>query len=83
MNWLPEHKFSLYLSHNEHRHDNETIEQYYEKKEFINDEEWQKAIATDSVWTLSWWPETSIGDYTIRASTLEAIQAQLKENKYP
>jgi hypothetical protein len=83
MNWLPEHKFSLYLSHNEHRHDKKTIKQYYKKNWFVNDEEWQKAIATDSVWTLSWWPEKYGGEHTIRASTLEAIQTRLKASKWP
>ena len=83
MNWLPEHKFSLYLSHNEHVHENQTIRQYYKKNWFMNDEEWQKAIAAKSVWTLSWWPEKHGGDYTIRASTLEGIQARLKMNEWP
>ena len=83
MNWLPEHECSLFLSHNEHHHEKKTVKQYYKKNQFVNDEEWQKAIATDSVWSLSWWPETCGGSYVITASTLGALQTRLKASKWP
>ena len=79
MNWLPEHKCGLHLSHNEHRDVYETIEQFYDSEDFISQEEWQESIAKDSVWVLHWYPETPIGFTRIAASTLEAIEAKLKE----
>ena len=79
MNWLPEHKCGLYLNHNEHRDVYETVEEYYEAKDFISLEERNKSIAEDNVWVLQWYPNTPIGFNRIAASTLEAIEAKLKE----
>ena len=79
MNWLPEHKCGLHLIHNEHRDVYETIEQFYDSEDFISQEEWHEAVAKDSVWVLHWYPETPIGFTRIAASTLEAIEAKLKE----
>ena len=79
MNWLPEHKCGLYLTHNEHRDVYETIENYYDGDDFISLEEWREALAKDSVWVLHWYPNTPIGFNRIAASTLEAIEAKLKE----
>jgi hypothetical protein len=78
MNWLPEHKCGLHLSHNEHLDVYETVEQFYEADCFVSPEEWRKAVAEDSVWVLHWYPETPIGFYRIAASTLEAIEAEVK-----
>jgi len=77
--WFPEHKCGLYLSHNDHRDYYETVEDHYKREQFISDEEWEKAVATDNVWTLQWYPDTPVGCYIVRASTLEAIEAKLKE----
>ena len=79
MNWLPEHKCGLHLSHNEHRDVYETVEDFYEPDYFVSPEEWQKAVAEDSVWVLHWYPHTPIGFHRIAASTLEAIEQVLKE----
>ena len=77
MNWLPEHKCGLHLSHNEHRDVYETVEQFYEADCFVSPEEWRKAVAEDSVWVLHWYPDTPIGFYRIAASTLEAIETEI------
>jgi len=79
MNWLPKHKCGLHLSHNEHRDFYETVEEFYEADCFVSPEEWNKAVAEDSVWVLRWYPETPIGFHDVAASTLEAIEAKLKE----
>ena len=79
LDWLPEHKCGLYLSHNEHRDVYETIEEYYIAKDFISQEEWHKAVKEDSVWVLQWYPNTPIGFNRIAASTLQAIETKLKE----
>ena len=44
MNWLPEHKCGLHLSHNEHRDVYETVEQFYESECFVSSDEWRKAV---------------------------------------
>jgi hypothetical protein len=81
LGWLPEHKCGLHLSHNEHRDVYETIEEFYDAEDFISPEEWREAVAKDSVWVLHWYPETPIGFIRIAASTLEAIEAKVKETK--
>ena len=79
MNWLPEHKCGLHLSHNEHRDVYETVEAFYDPDDFISPEEWHKAVAEDSVWVLHWYPVTPVGFNRIAASTLEAIEAKFEE----
>jgi len=79
MNWLPKHKCGLYLTHNEHRDMYESIEECYDCHDFVSPEEFKKAIAEDSVWVLQWYPDTPIGSYSILASSLEALEATVKE----
>ena len=79
MNWLPEHKCGLYLTHNQHRDVYETVQEFYEPEYFVSEEEWTKAVLEDSVWELQWYPDTPIGFHRIAASTLEAIEAKLRE----
>jgi hypothetical protein len=82
IDWLPPHKCGLYLEHNAHKDVYYTVEQHYNPDRFVSMEEWDKAVREDSVWTLQWYPDTPIGFYLIAASSLEAIQQALKENKY-
>lgn len=82
MNWLPAHKCGLHLSHNEHRDVYETIHEFYDVDDFVSPEEWHEAVAKDSVWVLQWYPETPIGFHRIAASTLEALEAKLKEDSH-
>jgi hypothetical protein len=79
MNWLPEHKCGLHLEHNEHRNYYQTVEECYDPEDFVSEEEWLKAIKEDSVWVLQWYPNTPIGFNRIAASTLEAIETELKQ----
>ena len=79
LDWLPKHRCGLHLSHNEHRDVYETVEEFYDVDSFISMEELAKAISEDSVWVLHWYPETPIGFHRIAASTLEAIEAKLKQ----
>lgn len=79
MNWLPEHKCGLYLTHNEHRDYYEPLTlRYDDPSEWVSPEEYQRSLETDSVWTLQWYPETPVGFCLVRASSLEAIRAALE-----
>lgn len=78
MNWLPEHKCGLYLSHNEHLDVYDTIEEFYDVDDFISLEEWHEALAKNSVWVLQWYPDTPIGFIRLAASTLEAIESKIR-----
>jgi hypothetical protein len=79
LDWLPEHKCGLHLTHNDHRDVYETVQEFYDVDDFVSPEEWHKAVAEDSVWVLHWYPNTPIGFNRIAASTLEAIEAKLRE----
>jgi len=81
MNWLPEHKCGLYLTHNEHRDVYETVEDFYEVECFVSPEEFAKALSENSVWVLQWYPETPIGFHRIAASTLEALKSYFEKEK--
>lgn len=71
---LPAHKCGLSIEHNEHRNYYETAERFIADRDlaacFESPEEMRKAIETDSVWTLQWYPETPVGSYIVAASTL-------------
>jgi hypothetical protein len=78
MNWLPEHKCGLHLSHNEHKDVYESIQDFYDAKDFVSPEEYIKAIDENSVWQLQWYPETPVGFHIVAASSLEAIEQAVK-----
>jgi predicted protein tyrosine phosphatase len=53
-------------------------------KDVINwasEEERQKAISDNSVWTLQWYPETPVGFHCIGASSLSALIAAAALNR--
>ena len=82
---LPEHKCGLYLEHNIHKNYYQKPEEYMkdhmENYEWESDETRQRAIDTDSIWTLQWYPDTPIGFCAVAAPTLEELLTfALKEN---
>ena len=84
MNWLPKHDCGLYLEHNAHKDVYESVEEYTDHwdGDWISDEERAKAIETNEVWRLQWYPNTPVGFYVVMASGLEAIIGHLKTEKF-
>ena len=78
MNWLPKHKCALYLSHNDHKSVYEDIDSNYDVRDFISQEEYQKALAEDSVWHLQWYRNTPVCFTSLLASSLEALQKHVE-----
>ena len=70
---FPEHKCGLYVTHNEHRDYYESIEAYIKDRdvEFESEDEKAKSIATDSLWSIQWYPRTPVGFCIVYASTFE------------
>lgn len=76
----PPHKGGLHISHNQHHGYYETVEQAlsappghfstYSRDDFPDEAEIAKAIATDSVWMIQWYPDTPVGFCRSCASTL-------------
>jgi len=80
----PPHLGGLFISHNQHHEYYETIEQAlygtityptYDPADFSDPTEIAKAIATDSVWTIQWYPNTPIGFKRVHAATLDKALA--------
>jgi hypothetical protein len=80
--WLPPHEAGLYLSHNDQRSMYRTVQQELEAIDHLNDDDvWpsaeakQRAIDTDSMWKLQWYPDTPVGFNVVCAPTLEELLA--------
>ncbi len=71
---FPIHKAGLHLEHNAYRNYYQTIEEGLaeEAGNWISPAERAHALATESIWTLHWYPNTPVGFNQIAASTLEA-----------
>jgi hypothetical protein len=90
----PKHKASLHITHNVHKTYYETMEEAlaempdgyhstYDRDEFPDEAEIEKAIKTDSVWTIQWYPNSPVGFNRVHAATLgRALEfaLQVEEN---
>lgn len=79
-NMLPAHEASLHITHNQHKDYYEPIETYIQTREIGKDnDDWvtptskQRAIETDSLWELQWYPNTPVGFNVLYGATLEEI----------
>ncbi|RWE37426.1 hypothetical protein [Mesorhizobium sp.] len=70
---------SLSIRFNDHAANYEDAEDYYaligsedDISDWISTEERQKAIDTNSVWEIQWYPQTPVGFCRIKASSLAA-----------
>jgi len=82
LNILPEHACGLILEHNpQHRNDwtvKEHMEIYKEvadlgMEDFASPEQYQKAIDSNELWKLQWYPNTPIGFNDIYAADFEML----------
>jgi len=84
----PDHKGSLHITHNPHRNNYETIEDYCEFRK-ADDDDWatptsrQRAIETDNLWEVQWYPNTPVGFNVRYGVSLEEILDSIKENSDP
>lgn len=74
---LPKHNCGLTLEHNVHKslyeHASDCWEISRGEDVWESQEAKDKAILTDEVWTLQWYPDTPIGFFKIAAPTLEEL----------
>ena len=60
--------------YNQHKRANETIERYIEyndKDDFIDEEDYEECLKTNTVHSLIVYPDSRVGQYRVCASTLE------------
>lgn len=73
---FPAHKAGLSLEHNQHKNAYENAEQWIADNEWCDwesEESKQKAIDTNEIWTLQWYPDTPVGFYAVAAPTLDDL----------
>jgi hypothetical protein len=85
---FPVHKASMHIMHNDHLNNYETAastirEELRDTEGYADDwpspEEMQKAIATNEIWEVRWFPNTPVGSCVVYAATLEAALAFANE----
>lgn len=83
---LPRHKCGLYLTHNQHKDYYQSASDYIAERETLggepawaDDEAKARALATDEIWELQWYPRTPISSYSIAAPTLNELLALARE----
>ena len=71
---------SLHLTFNDGNAPNYmTVRQWVEEgptdfqNDWISEEEKQKAMETNRMWSLQWYPDTPVGSYSVSASSLPAL----------
>lgn len=74
---FPDHECGLQLSHNEHKNYYESIEDYVQENRELfkweSEEHKQRAIKSDCIWQLQWYPNTPVGFYCAAAPTLREV----------
>jgi len=83
---FPKHEASLHLTHNQHRAYYETIEQAiasgtYPDDHWVSPYQRAKAIETESVWELQWYPHTPVRSHQLLACDLYALLSAAEETE--
>lgn len=79
---FPAHKAGLVLMHQPHRIAGETVEQHIndiDPDEWASPEQRQKAIDTDCLWTVQWYPDTPVGSCLLAAADLDVLLRAARE----
>jgi hypothetical protein len=78
---LPEHKCHLNLLHNQHRVYYESAAEYALRfpESWKDEEAKQRAITTDEIWELQWYPNTPVGFNHVLAPTLAELLELAKD----
>lgn len=84
---LPKHECSFQISHNNNRTYYQSVKEYLEEDDNLQDpfhvfkdaEDKQKCIVNNELWTAQWYPDTPVGFYVMSASSLEVLIDCLEE----
>lgn len=73
---FPKYKITMHITHNQHKSYYETAQAWADDHnntmyEWVPGDSRDRAIATDSIWTVQWYPNTPIGFMAVAAATLE------------
>jgi len=83
---FPRHKCSLHLTHNQHTAYHQTVAQYIQDREdrgqeveWVSETQMRKALDTNEIWELQWYPETPLGSHSLLACDLNELLIAAKE----
>lgn len=80
---LPKGEYGLYLTHNDHKSVYDTLPEWLENcaaiYDWADEEAKQRAIETDCIWTLQWYPHSPIGFTAVAAPTLPELLEMVAE----
>jgi hypothetical protein len=86
---LPRHECSLSLAHNQNRDYYETVQQYADgfadrgcPLEWVSDEQKAKAVATNEIWVIQWYPDTPVGFIRLAACDLGVLLDAANEGEH-
>lgn len=82
---LPKH-ISLYITHNDHKSLYVQVEEYLKTRgitdsDFVNSESREKAIMTNELWCIQWYPRTPVVVCSIYGHDLEEMLFYLNNNE--
>lgn len=88
---LPKYDVTLHITHNQHKSYYETVEEYlnrpegvgiggFRADEWVSREDFEAAIAKDSIWEIQWYPNTPVGFCVAYGSTLENALAAASQD---
>lgn len=83
---FPAHKGALFLTHNEHKNEYATVGQWLNEQgdelaDFPDESERQKAIVTDELWMLQWYPDTPVGFKRVCAASFDRLMELVTEEE--
>ncbi len=75
---FPKHEAALHLVHNDHKGVYRTVAQAIDHedwgyRDWVSDEQKQKAIETNECWFVQWYPDTPVGFYVLAAADLDVL----------
>lgn len=75
---FPKHEASLHLTHNEHKSYYNTVQElidegYHGYRDWVSEEQKQKAIDTNDCWYIQWYPNTPVGFCLMAAADLDVL----------
>lgn len=81
---FPEHDASLHLVHNDHKSNYLTVKQAVEMedhgtRDWVSEEQKQKAIETNDFWYVQWYPKTPVGFCIMAAADLDVLLAAVAD----
>lgn len=85
---FPQHKASLHLTHNDHTTSYQTVTEWWKFQieccnadvdDWVNPEQLAKAIETNEVWELQWYPDTPVGFIVRYACDLDVLLEACKD----